>query len=234
MYKTILDLLFYRHCSCCNSNLLSHESGHLCQNCLKSIKIVGSEVCRCCGHPFPGVDIHLCENCRRNKLPFRKARSLYYHEGCPRQLLLRLKYGRDRTVLPGLTQIGRSIIPLSLSDYDDIVPVPLAPNSLRSRGWNQAILLAKIFAGNKKVSPMGLSRVRTTPHQAGLNGAQRRQNLRGAFAVRRPGTFNRRKICLIDDVFTTGTTAAECSRTLLEDGASMVDVLTLTRSCVFR
>lgn len=234
MRRTIMDLLFSRRCSCCNSHQFVHENSHLCQKCLASVKIVGSEVCKCCGRPFPGVDIHLCEDCRRHEPPFQKARSLYYHEGCPRDLLLRLKYGKDRTVLPGLRQIGRFIAPLKLSNYDDIVPVPLAPTSLRTRGWNQAMLLAKIFAGKKKVSALGLNRIRTTPHQAGLSGTERRENLRGAFAVRRSGTFNRKKICLVDDVFTTGTTVAECSRMLLEDGASIVDVLTLTRSGVSR
>jgi ComF family protein len=111
--------------------------------------------------------------------------------------------------------------------------VPLHRLRLLKRRYNQAALLAARLgaAGGIAVGPCVLSRVKRTPSQGGLNQAQRRRNVRGAFAVR-PGAVDRvagARIVLIDDVFTTGATAEACARTLKKAGARRVDLLCLAR-----
>ena len=109
-----------------------------------------------------------------------------------------------------------------------IVPVPLHVDKLRSRGFNQSLLLAKaLFPEEKKKIGHYLCRSRATIPQTGLNGDERRKNVVGAFAVPEPQKIEGKKICLVDDVFTTGTTVNECAKTLKKAGAAEVEVATL-------
>ncbi len=119
----------------------------------------------------------------------------------------------------------------SLNDIDLIVPVPLHSVKLREREFNQAELLARqIKAGfDISISSNNLKKVKFGPPQTALGRHERLSNPKGTFKARRPSSLRRRSILLVDDVFTTGSTADECSRVLLEAGARKVDVLTLAR-----
>jgi ComF family protein len=109
--------------------------------------------------------------------------------------------------------------------------VPLHRSRLRSRGLNQSLVLARRFfaAERDKIVVDLLVRLKKTIPQTGLDGIQRRRNLKGAFAVARPEEVRGRTVLVVDDVFTTGTTLAECSRTLKAAGAAQVHVWTVAR-----
>lgn len=117
-----------------------------------------------------------------------------------------------------------------------VVPVPLHKRKLRQRGFNQSELIAKVAVklrhdGSRfELCPTLLERRRETKSQIGLSSHQRRENLRGAFAVAEPERANGHEILLVDDVFTTGTTASECARVLRRAGASKVWVATVART----
>jgi ComF family protein len=114
-----------------------------------------------------------------------------------------------------------------------VIPIPLHRNKFRARGFNQA---EEIAASLKKITgydmkPFVLQRRRDTSSQTGMSAHQRRENVRAAFVVR-PQCKREvagRNIILVDDVMTTGATAAECSRVLLRAGAKQVFVLTAAR-----
>jgi ComF family protein len=114
--------------------------------------------------------------------------------------------------------------------------VPLYPGKRRQRGFNQAELIAQValrapVAGQRFQLASGiLARVRDTHSQIGLTSHQRRENLRGAFAVTQPQQIAGREVVLVDDVYTTGTTASECARVLRRAGASRVWVATVART----
>jgi ComF family protein len=117
-----------------------------------------------------------------------------------------------------------------------VIPVPLYKTKLRQRGFNQAELIARaalkqlpVAARFQLVSGV-LLRTRDTESQIGLTGHQRRENLRGAFAVPCATQITGREVLLVDDVYTTGTTASECARVLLRAGASQVWVATVART----
>ncbi len=112
-----------------------------------------------------------------------------------------------------------------------ILPVPLHLERLRWRGYNQALLLADLFfhEQKEKINPFLLTRVKNTPPQTGLKGLERRRNVQGAFAVSHPAQVASKKILLVDDVLTTGTTLNECAKTLIAMGAEDVQALTLAR-----
>jgi ComF family protein len=113
-----------------------------------------------------------------------------------------------------------------------IIPVPLHPSRLRERGFNQSLLLADRLARQADVPLQytNLVRVRQTPAQTELRRAARAKNLRRAFAVSRPDDVAGRRILLVDDVYTTGTTVNECAKALRKAGAADVTVLTLARA----
>lgn len=111
-----------------------------------------------------------------------------------------------------------------------IVPVPLHPSRLQERGFNQALLLAwAFFPKDQRVISNLLIRSRSTAPQTGFSGAARRTNLKNAFTVVKPYRLTGKKVLLVDDVFTTGTTVNECARVLKKAGAAEVMVLTLAR-----
>jgi ComF family protein len=117
-----------------------------------------------------------------------------------------------------------------------VIPVPLHRVKGRERGFNQAELIAR--AALKQINrpekfelaPKVFRRGKATQSQIGLTRHQRRENLRGAFSVVRPEVIVGRDVLLIDDVFTTGTTASECARVLRRAGASKVWVATVART----
>jgi ComF family protein len=142
----------------------------------------------------------------------------------------RFKYQGEQAGLATFAHFHRTLVG-DLAEPDAILPVPLHPERLRLRGFNQALLLAQAFFpdARKRPEPGVLVRLRHTLPQTGMNGAARRKNLRRAFAVSRPETIRGRSVLLVDDVYTTGSTVHECATVLRRAGASRVEVLTLAR-----
>jgi len=115
---------------------------------------------------------------------------------------------------------------------DLLIPVPLHIKRLRERGFNQAYLLIGRWAKLEKIpcDPFALLRTRWTEPQTSLSRKERKKNMKHAFALRHSEKIGGQKILLVDDVYTTGSTANECARVLMEAGAEFVDVLTLARA----
>ena len=120
---------------------------------------------------------------------------------------------------------------LTLEEVNGLVPVPLHPKRLAERGFNQAALLAGELGRRWRIPvfPTLLARIVPTQPQSELTEAERRQNVREAFALRRAAAVKGGHLLLIDDILTTGSTAAECARALQAGGAETVGVFTLAR-----
>lgn len=111
------------------------------------------------------------------------------------------------------------------------MPVPLHAKRKRTRGYNQAQVLAEGISRIRKIGVLnGLAKVKNTPPQTFLDGENRRNNPKGAFAVRRQDAVKGKTLLLVDDVFTTGATMRECSRVLKKGGAKEVRGITLARA----
>lgn len=171
-----------------------------------------------------------CALCRRGVRGFDAAYSFGFYEGELRELIHLFKYGRIQTLAKPLGRLLARALPRDQS-FDVVVPMPLHWRKRRRRGFNQATLLAREISRRIHVPVKStLRRVRFTAAQAGMTNAQRRLNVSGAFRSRKKHALDGQRVLLIDDVMTTGATAASCARALKMAGARQVILLTLARA----
>jgi ComF family protein len=233
-FIALLDLLLPPACPLCRTETPGLLHGRLCAECLADIPPLASPRCPRCALPYPAPDgsDHLCEECLRKEPPFDAVAAAGVYGAALRRAVHRFKYEGAVDLDRPLSTLLADSLRRSLPDFvpDLIVPVPLHRSRLRERTYNQALLLARGVGRQTgvKVAPRLLQRIRSTPTQQGLSSQQRRQNLRGAFTLR--NALDGESILLIDDVLTTGVTARECSRVLLEGGAGQVAVGVLARA----
>lgn len=230
-----MDLLFPPVCGSCGVRLAVGSPAKLCPDCTSNIRFLREPLCPICGMEQldrPGGHGHLCGTCLTTPPSYDLARSLVRYETAVRQLVHKLKFGGDTSVAGALADLALRADLSLFADCHVIVPVPLHRLRLRGRGLNQAAVLARLFfAGRERtILPDGLIRVRNTVAQTELRGIDRRKNLKNAFRLNRSFQPDRSIVCLVDDVFTTGTTVEACSRVLKNHGAREVRVITLARA----
>lgn len=226
------DFLFPPSCLTCATPSLGAGRG-ICSDCLQNVSLIKPPLCPGCGREMvdSAAGDHLCGFCLRKKPPYSSALGIAHYQEPLASLLHSLKYQGETSVLPALEEITALGTYGKPAGEDRVIPVPLHIHRLRQRGFNQALLLAQIFFPERIdcILVDTLQRTRHTVPQTGLDGTARRKNMSKAFSVRDAGEVKGRKIILVDDVYTTGTTVAECSRVLLAAGAREVHVLTLAR-----
>jgi len=245
--ESLFATLFPSDCRLCGAPLINISRLPVCEDCLSAMRPIAGGVCSVCGerlfspYAFSGEQGEpSCGLCRRLEPPFAKATAYGSYDGGLRDLIHLLKYEQMR---PAANVLGRMLAE-AIADLESsfgegkvlVVPVPLHRSKLRQRGFNQSELIARAAL---KLKPAGdrlvlnanvLERRRETQSQTGLTRHQRRDNIRGAFAVTRPDEVAGRETLLVDDVFTTGTTVSECARLLRRAGASKVWVATVART----
>ncbi|HLG99913.1 MAG TPA: ComF family protein [Bryobacteraceae bacterium] len=206
----------------------------MCRACLAKPKPLDAEYfCVQCRAPFrsrfPLDEQGRCALCRRGLRGFDAAYSFGFYEEELRELIHLFKYGRIQTLAQPLGGLLAAAFPREQS-FDLIVPMPLHWRKRWQRGFNQSALLAREM-GRRTNIPVAnsLRRVKSTAAQAGLTNAKRRLNVSGAFEARRRAALNGKRVLVIDDVMTTGATAASCARALKRAGAAQVTLLTLAR-----
>ena len=237
----LLDWLYPPRCRHCRGRIAKDED-YFCHACREKIRLVSHPLCTACGRPFldtSGED-HLCGACLTRAPSFQEARAWACYpgeesEGHPlREIVQRFKYGRKVSLGKPLGRLmARGCREfLAAHPADMVIPVPLHPRRLRWRGFNQAVILAREVGRLEKipVDPFILLRSRETPPQTQLAEEERRKNMRAAFAVNPAKPIEGKTLLLVDDVYTSGATVNECSRTLLRAGAKEVYVLTLART----
>ena len=218
---------------CPGCGVIVDGDGRFCPACFSGIEFIGPPQCETCGVPFAydRGSGSLCGACNQEPPVWRRARAALTYQGAARAALLRFKFA-DREHLAAMMapQMARAGADL-LGNGVLLVPVPLHRWRLWRRGYNQSALLAQWLAraGHGELLVDALVRVRATRPSVGLNPTQRLANVKGAFRVREKQLVRGRHIVLIDDVLTSGATAAACAKTLMRGGAASVDVLTWAR-----
>ena len=237
----LFAVLFPSSCRFCALPLTHLSRVPVCDSCLEKVRPIDTPVCAACGERIGSVregGPRLCLNCSQEQPAFTRAAAYGPYDAGMRDLIHLLKYDHVR---PAANLLGRMLTEVIAELADDftgapvVIPVPLHASKHRQRGFNQSELIARAAlklhpaALDVKPNTSALVRQKNTGSQTGMTPAQRRENMRGAFAVARPDDVRGRDILLIDDVLTTGTTASECARTLRRAGAQRVFVATVAR-----
>ncbi len=231
--RAALALLYPPTCVACGA--ATGEAHGLCARCWSALRLIERPYCERLGTPFP-VDYGeglLSPAAIADPPVFRRARAVALYDDTARALVHRLKYGDRLDLAPALGRMMARAGAELLAEADVIVPVPLHRTRLWWRRFNQAMALAGAVAkhGGVPCNPFLLARVKPTTPQVGLSKAQRAENLQGAF--RSPpearAHLKAKRVLLVDDVLTTGSTANAASRALLRGGAESVDVLAFAR-----
>lgn len=205
----------------------------LCGDCLARF---GAPRPRCtrCAIDLPGAT-PLCGDCLRRPPPFEHALAAVDYTPPWPELVARFKFHAALDLAPAFAGLIAQAAQRAAPPWPDLLlPAPLAPARLRERGYNQSWELARRVgtALGLRTEPALLLRVRDTAHQLELPLAQRAANVRDAFAVepRRRAELAGRRVAVVDDVLTTGETAAAMARALLQSGAAQVQAWVLART----
>ena len=226
-------LLFPPVCAGCRRIVAA--PGSLCSACWPKLRFLDQPWCEVLGTPF-SHDMGqgaISPDAIAHPPPFARARSAVVYSGVARQMVQGLKF-QDRTEMAPwmarwMMRVGAELV----AEADAVVPVPLHRRRFFWRRYNQSAELARAICllSARPFAPEALARVRATRQQVGLGAREREDNVRGAFRVMPEFDIlvRGRRILIVDDVYTTGTTVASAARALRRAGAEAVDVLTFAR-----
>jgi ComF family protein len=243
-FASVFNTVFPSDCRICGEPLTNVSRLPVCGECNRSIKAIEGSVCEVCGERVPdaahAVSETKCMLCRRARLPFAKAMAYGSYDGPLRGMIHLLKY---EAMLPAADSLAELLAPVvhALTEKCDgqvlLIPVPLYKGKQRQREFNQSELIARSamkrlpreVRAKLEFADSVLVRQRDTRSQTGLTRHQRRENMRGAFIVSDAEKIKGHDVILVDDVLTTGTTAAECARVLRRAGGKKIYVATVAR-----
>ncbi len=222
LMSILLQLLFPLRCPVCDG-ILKHPEDKICLGCFKKLKLVSPPWCMKCGKKMlkPG---EICGDCRKKSHKYVQGRALYEY-GSVALSVYRFKYGNRREyaafygeqMAEYLGDFIRQVNP------DALIPIPLHRTRLRERGYNQAKVLAKALGMRMNIPVLNnyLLRVKRTTPLKYENPEQRQNNLKKAFIIKK-NDVKLKKVIIVDDVYTTGSTMDAATEVLLKGGVQEI------------
>jgi ComF family protein len=232
----LLDLLFPKFCLGCKK-----EGTYLCDDCRTLLDIAEFDYCLCGTKPLrlpPDSKSGKCQRCQDKKLSGLYSALPYKEKQLTRKLIYQFKY---QPYLKDLAKTLASILiehfVLSGKNTNEVwengilIPVPLEKKKLKARGYNQAEELGKQLSEVLQIPIISnnLIKIKPTEPQMELSKDLREKNLEGAFQIKNPEELSGKKIFLLDDVYTTGSTMQECAKILKDAGVKQVWGIALAR-----
>lgn len=220
LLSLILDLIFPPKCRICGG----FGKDPICQSCISKIK--GA----CTERTLSDEQSEESKGSRGVEKHHNGVISVAVYEGVMKKAILKLKFGRKKD-LSGI--LGEMLLKKVIEGkivFDLIIPVPLHKNRMTKRGFNQSFLISLQTAGyfNVPLSDDLLERTRDTIPQFSLGRTERINNVRGAFRAIEHENIRGKKILLVDDIYTTGSTLNECRNCLMAAGAETVYIAVLS------
>lgn len=242
LLKFLSNLILPPRCCSCGNPTSSHHQ--VCGDCWSNLPFISAPCCCLCGYPMPYIPLTgkgfgdqgqlWCGPCLAQRPPFDGGCSAFAYKDLIRKLVIRFKHGDATYLAPTfanwLYQCSKDQL---LTKCDVLIPIPMHRWRLVKRRYNQATLLARHLSYKSQIPlwSLALERCKNTAMQQAKNRKHRQENVKNAFRV--PPSFKqslqRKSVCLIDDVWTTGATLSACTEVLREAGVKKIFVLTLAR-----
>ncbi len=235
LWETALNLALPPRCLGCGGHVQQHAA--LCSACYAPLKFLSGPQCAICAHPFESAlpKGTICAACEADSPAYDKVCAVLIYDDACRSLVTRFKYGDQTHHAVLFAKWIWQVAGDAVSEGDLLVPVPLHRWRLLRRRFNQSALLASLLARRCHVPVShALKRVKNTPPQASLSQKARKRNVSGVFRVkeRAKPCLKDKRVILVDDVMTTGSTLDACARQLKRAGAAEVIVCVVAKRVI--
>ena len=225
----LLNLIYPRRCPVCDD--IVGGTRLICEPCRLRLHPVREPFCKKCGKPLSTQEAEYCPDCGRRKHLYTRGRAVFEYDFVMREYIGSFKYENRREFGDFYVRemLGSCKEAVRSWNIDLIIPIPLHRSRRRTRGFNQAELIARKLGKELgiPVSADTLLRSRKTKPQKELNDQERRNNLKNAFKIGK-NDLEFKKILLIDDIYTTGSTIDAAASVLLDHGAEKVYFLSIS------
>ncbi len=228
----LADVMYPKHikCICCGRELNARKSGDICDVCFGTSFLLNHNRCKRCGCAMPDDTTSVCFNCKKSNFTFTQCIACFPYKGKIRSAVYKFKYKHQKSLAQPFAELMAKVYASSDWHIDYVTFVPLHPSREKTRGYNQARELAVHFSEITHIPMLATcTRDRDTPSQTKMNRSERIHNVRGAFAFNpeiAPDIVDK-NILILDDVYTTGSTANEISKLLIDHHAHKTYVITV-------
>lgn len=212
---------------CLNCGCEIFDDSGFCGNCKKETVYNNGKVCPRCGVGIDGEEEY-CGNCAFDKIYFDKGYSVFSYEGAIKNAILKMKFANMGRYAKVLARYLTFMVKKENITFDIVCYTPMTPKAKRQRGYNQSQLLAEYlcdYLDKQDAFTHALIKIKETARQESLSRADRKTNLIGAYKV--AADVKGKRVLVIDDVKTTGSTLNECAKALKLKGAVSVECLTV-------
>lgn len=225
--KLFLDMLYPRRCPVCHDIAVPGGS-RICNVCREKLKPITGPRCFRCSKPLKREEQEYCKDCRKTRL-FGQGIGIFPYGSVLQESLFKLKYGKRQEYGSFYGQIAAVYSREIIRNWgvEIIIPIPLHRKRMEKRGYNQAELIAEALGKTLCIpvdSRLMKRKVNTRP-QKELDYRERKQNMKNAFFLK--GENRYRRILLVDDIYTTGSTIEAAAELLKRNGAENVFFLTI-------
>lgn len=233
--ESFLELIYPEKNTCfiCEDYDHSIEDKYICTHCENLLKKIEPPTCKKCSKPIDySSSREYCQECCDEDRHFVKSKSPYAYDGLLKKAIFSYKYYNKPYFYKLFGNLlVKYMIDSDYKDFDFIAAVPLHYSKMRKRGYNQSELIARHISKKFSIPYVdALKRIKKTAKQSEQSKVERRKNLKHAFVMKKNAEkIINSTVLLVDDIYTTGSTVEECSKVLMNFGASKVYVITVAR-----
>ena len=225
--KTLKEIFYPRNLTCSVCKRENFSSRSICESCKQKLPYNDKSICGHCGRKTT-FSVEYCDYCKNRQIFVDQARSAFEYEGEIRELIHRFKYGGEKYLSEFFAEELKPVFLKHVGYADVIVYVPSTKRKIKQRGYNQGEVLAREFSSFAKIPIVhALEKIKETESQVMLNLKERKENLKGSFKVLDKKAVKGKRVLIIDDVMTTGSTVETIAEKLKSAGAKEVLALTV-------